>query len=243
MPTRSFELRAGVAVLGVVLGATAGCRRTGAEQSDGASGSPPAASAEPGRAPEPPPSVVAVDWLPASVTHWRADIETAAAVHGLPADLVAIVVLVESGGDPAARSSSGARGLMQILPPTGRHIAGVRALADHADRRLVEPRYNLDLGAWYLARQRTDFVAADADKTVELVAAAYNGGPGRLARHLRGEGTLSAETERYIGWVGGMWRERRAPRSVTYAAWWDAGGSRLVTRAARALDEPVAPPP
>ncbi|MBI4957652.1 MAG: transglycosylase SLT domain-containing protein [Myxococcales bacterium] len=243
MPTRSCQLRVRVAVLGAVIGASAACRRTGAEESDGAPCSPPVASAAPGLAPESPTSVVAVDWLPASVTHWRADIETAAVVHGLPADLVAIVVLVESGGDPAARSPSGARGLMQILPPTGRHIAGVRALADHEDRRLVEPRYNLDLGAWYLARQRADFAADDPGKTVELVAAAYNGGPGRLARHLRGEGTLSAETDRYVGWVGGMWRERRAPRSVTYAAWWDAGGSRLVTRAARALDEPVAPPP
>ena len=95
----------------------------------------------------------------------------------------------------------------------------------------------------YWSPRTADPAAVDPSLTLERAAAAYNGGPGRLARHLRGEVPLSAQTERYVGWTGGMWRERREPRSATYAAWWDAGGERLVRRAARALgvevDEPA----
>ena len=181
-----------------------------------------------------------VGWLPGTVTHWRAEIERLARQHGLDPDLVAIVVLVESGGGPHARSGTGALGLMQILPLTGRHIAHERVLGGHSDERLLESSYNLDLGSWYLARQTAAFAADDETRTVERAAAAYNGGPSRLGRHLRGEGTLSAETERYVGWVGGMWRERHEPRSPTFEAWWQAGGWRLVRKAEADLGLDVA---
>jgi hypothetical protein len=179
--------------------------------------------------------VLDVAWLPGTVTHWRADVERLARQHGLDPDLVAIVVLVESGGGPHARSGTGALGLMQILPLTGRHIARERVLGGHSDERLLEAGYNLDLGSWYLARQTAAFAADDEARTVERAAAAYNGGPGRLGHYLRGEGTLSAETERYVGWVGGMWRERHQPRSPTFEAWWQAGGWRLVRKAEKEL--------
>jgi soluble lytic murein transglycosylase len=160
------------------------------------------------------------------------------------ADLLAIVVLVESGGDPAAKSPSGALGLMQILPLTGRHIATERKLEGHKSARLVDPAYNLDFGAWYLSQQLGAFeIADDRARTVDLAAAAYNAGPGKLARFLNAEEKLSSETERYIRWVGGMWRDRRAQTSDTYGAWWRAGGSRLVERAASAMKIDVVAPP
>jgi hypothetical protein len=187
------------------------------------------------RAPErrasPESGVLDVPWLPGTVTHWRAEVERLARQHGLDPDLVAIVVLVESGGGPHARSGTGALGLMQILPLTGRYIAHERVLAGHSNERLLDSSYNLDFGSWYLARQAAAFAADDETRTVERAAAAYNGGPGRLGHYLRGDGTLSAETERYVGWVGGMWRERHEARSPTFVAWWQAGGWRLVRRA------------
>lgn len=207
---------------------------------------PTASACEPAPADpvEEPATTVAVAWLPATVLHWQGDLERTAASHAVDAELLAIVVLVESGGDPAAKSKSGARGLMQLLPLTGRHVANKRKLADYETGKLVDPAWNLDLGAWYLGKQLGAFASKDGrDRTVELAAAAYNGGPNWLTKHLGGEATMSNETERYMRWVGGMWRERRSPRSDTYALWWSAGGSRLVEKAAQALGEPVSAPP
>jgi len=142
-----------------------------------------------------------------------------------------------------AKSPSGALGLMQILPLTGRHIATERKLTGHSDRLLTNPDYNLDFGAWYLGTQLATFrTPDDGGRSVDLAAAAYNAGPGKLKRHLRGDDALTGETQRYIRWVGGMWRERFLERSDTYAAWWQAGGSHLVERAAEELGVTVTPP-
>lgn len=183
--------------------------------------------------PAPTPSIVdhrvAIPWLPTSVGRFAPLLDAASVRHGVDADLLAIVVLVESGGDPAAVSPSGALGLMQIMPATGSDIAERRGIAGHVDQHLYDPAYNIDFGAWYLGNQVRRFWTGQASQTVDLAAAAYNGGPGRVGRHLDSGEPLPAETERYRQWVGGMWRERYLPTSQTFAAWWQAGGSRLVT--------------
>ena len=94
----------------------------------------------------------------------------------------------------------------------------------------MTPETSVDFGAWYLARQLERFGSADVDASVELAAAAYNGGPTHLSRHLEHGITLAAQTARYRRWVGGMWRERREPRSPTFTAWIEAGGGRLLAR-------------
>jgi len=100
---------------------------------------------------------------------------------------------------------------------------------------LFDPAYNIDLGAWYLARQIERFWTGHPDSTVDRAAAAYNGGPRRLAEHLDQGAPLPLETRQYQGWVGGMWRERFLPASNAYGAWWNAGGERLVTTANRSV--------
>lgn len=174
---------------------------------------------------------VRVGWLPPTVLRHQALHDEASVRHGVDANLLAIVTLVESGGDPRAVSPAGARGLMQVMPATGGDIARQRKIADFAEEHLFDPVTNVDFGAWYLAAQIRRFWDADPQRTVELAAAAYNGGPGRLGRHLKGEAELSGETRRYMRWVGGMWYERFAPQSPTFAAWLEAGGKRLVDRA------------
>jgi hypothetical protein len=67
-------------------------------------------------------------------------------------------------------------------------------------------------------------------QSVALAAAAYNGGPGSVQRHLGG-GTLPAETTRYQAWVRQMWTERDASHSAGFQSWWDAGGRMLVAQA------------
>jgi soluble lytic murein transglycosylase-like protein len=56
---------------------------------------------------------------PAAVTQWCSLIEQYAQEQNLDPNLVAAVILEESGGNPQAYSSSGAVGLMQIMPRDG----------------------------------------------------------------------------------------------------------------------------
>jgi beta-lactamase regulating signal transducer with metallopeptidase domain len=153
-----------------------------------------------------------VAWLPDDIQALAPELEQAARRHGVDPALLAIVVLVESGGDPAARSPSGARGLMQLMPKTAAVIADERGLGDHDEAQLDDPSYNLDFGAYFLARQLDRF------GSVELAAAAYNGGEQAVERWLAGEAQLSDETAHYKTLVDELWQERHAARSATLDA-------------------------
>jgi len=146
------------------------------------------------------------------------EIRAAAERHGVDPELVAIVTLIESDGDPSARSPHGARGLMQLMPQTAANIAERRGLAEHSEERLDDPAYNLDLGAYHLAELLKDFAPGEAElsgESVELVAAAYNGGAPRVRAYLAGDAELSAETARYKELVRDLWSEREEPASAT----------------------------
>ena len=76
--------------------------------------------------------------------------------HNVPANLIAAVMLQESGGDPLSYSGSGAVGLMQVMPRDG--IASTFMCANgpcFASRPTIEelenPEYNIDYGTGYLA--------------------------------------------------------------------------------------------
>ncbi|MBM3321564.1 MAG: transglycosylase SLT domain-containing protein [Candidatus Eisenbacteria bacterium] len=80
----------------------------------------------------------------------------------------------ESWFQPNAVSSAGARGLMQILPSTGKHIA--RSLGEGDSfraERLDEPERNIRYGVWYL-RSLLRRYGGDA----VVAASAYNAGEG-----------------------------------------------------------------
>ena len=184
-------------------------------------------------APPPPMTVqhqASIRWMPASVNRFRPLIEQASFRHGVDANLLAVMILVESGGDPLASSPKGAMGLMQIMPATGQEIARERGIVAHVDARLYDPSYNIDFGAYYLAKQIDRFRTRDPRLTIERAAGAYNGGGARMARHLERGETLPAETMRYKRWVTGMWIDRHAPQSPMYREWYAAGGGRLVAR-------------
>lgn len=74
-----------------------------------------------------------------------------------------------------AASHAGARGLMQVMPATGKMLAR-RAGVAYSLRRLGEdPEYNASLGALYLGGLIEDFGGSYV-----LAIAAYNAGPGRV---------------------------------------------------------------
>ncbi|MBP7587489.1 MAG: transglycosylase SLT domain-containing protein [Thermoanaerobaculia bacterium] len=109
----------------------------------------------------------------------------------LPASLVFGIVHQESGFDPAAKSRSGARGLMQIMPSTGKELAR-RLGMPFSTQRLFEPEYSLRLGTTYFRQMLGIF-----DNRVELALAGYNGGPGRIGRLWR-EQQSAGEVDRFL---------------------------------------------
>ena len=77
----------------------------------------------------------------------------------------------ESGFNSNAKSSAGARGLMQVMPATARAIASV------GRSKLFDPLINIAVGAKFF-RKSLDRFSGD----VELTLAGYNAGPERAAR-------------------------------------------------------------
>lgn len=80
---------------------------------------------------------------PTKIEQWRTLIEKYSQTNNLDPDLVAAVMIQESGGNPRAVSRSGAIGLMQIMPkyhscatfdPTGNIACGTQILAYYIRR-------------------------------------------------------------------------------------------------------------
>lgn len=101
----------------------------------------------------------------------RAEITRRAAQYNFDPLFVAAVVRTESKFDPGATSQRGARGLMQIMPETGRWVAANLGLDGFQDDHLYEAGTNLWIGTWYLSDLRHEFGG-----DVILALAAYNGG-------------------------------------------------------------------
>ena len=93
---------------------------------------------------------------PDKILQWCLLIESAAQNTGLPANLLAAVMLQESGGDPIIHSSSGAVGLMQVMPRDGiaakfMCVNGPCFSARPTIKELEDPAFNVDYGSRMLA--------------------------------------------------------------------------------------------
>lgn len=94
--------------------------------------------------------------------------------------LVCAVIWVESKFNEAATSHKGARGLMQVIPSTGRWAAERLGIEGYSDDSLYDPAVNIQIGCWYLDRLRNHFKG-----NLDLALAAYNGGSGNVERWLQ----------------------------------------------------------
>ena len=102
--------------------------------------------------------------------------------------LVAAVLECESSGRARAVSSSGALGLMQLMPRTARECAADLGLPGPAKRDLFDPELNVRLGTYYLSKLHRRF---GGDRV--LVLAAYHAGPTRIADSLKRRGDPPGE--------------------------------------------------
>jgi soluble lytic murein transglycosylase-like protein len=93
-------------------------------------------------------------------------IDNLSSAHGVDPVLVRAVIQVESAYAADARSHKGARGLMQVMPATGRQYGA---------QNLYDPRTNLDAGIRHLKSLLQKY-----ERSVAL--AAYNAGEGAVKR-------------------------------------------------------------
>jgi len=114
-----------------------------------------------------PPSVPGVEArVPRTIEEMVAE---AAHKYALPRSLVRAVARAESALDPNAISPKGAQGVMQLMPGTARELGVDNAL---------DPSQNIDAGARLLRQLLEKY-----DGRVAEALAAYNAGPGAVAKH------------------------------------------------------------
>ena len=152
------------------------------------------------------------------VQRWGPHIERWAETYDLPFELVAIVMQIESCGDPSAVSIAGARGLFQVMPF---HFG--------ADEDWMDAEINAARGMTYLARSYEL-----SNGNIDLALAGYNGGHSVITRH---PSTWSDETRRYVYWGAGIWSDiirENVPSSILNE-WLIAGGESLCRQAGDVL--------
>lgn len=112
-----------------------------------------------------------------------------------PAFIYAII-RQESEFNRQAVSRSGARGLMQLMPPTAREVGRSIGVGFDAATLTGDGDANIRLGACYLERVLDQF-----DGSVVLAAAAYNAGPGRARQWIGLLGDPRAPGVDPVDWV------------------------------------------
>ena len=115
-------------------------------------------------------------------------IEGAAKSHDLPAAFLTRLIWQESSFRPNVVSPAGAQGIAQFMPGTGKE----RGLANPFDPEEAIPK-----AAGFLADLRDRF------GNLGLAAAAYNGGPTRVANWQAGRSELPLETRDYVFTITG----------------------------------------
>ncbi len=165
---------------------------------------------------------LAIGFTP-EVMRWASQISAWSRRSGLPPNLIAAVMQVESCGDPQALSPSGALGLFQVMP------FHFRPGDDPLD-----PDTNAGRGLQYLADG-----LRQAGGRVDLALAGYNGGHVQISRP---QADWPAETQRYVRWTTGILDGlgHQGRENPGLDAWLAAGGSHLCEQASRHTTPSVA---
>lgn len=105
---------------------------------------------------------------------------------------VAAVIKSESAFDKLATSNVGAKGLMQIMPATGKYIENFEDFTPVMNGKLTDPDYNVRLGIRYLKYLENLYKGNRV-----FVLAAYNWGPGRMKDTFEGKRRIPPEVMNY----------------------------------------------
>lgn len=168
-------------------------------------------------APGPPSGVLSPVFTP-EVRYWEPQIVAWSQGHGVDPNLAAIIMQIESCGDPQAVSHAGAQGLFQVMPF---HFA--------AGENTLDPDTNASRGLAYFV-DRLNQTNGDIGRAF----AGYNGG--HVAAGTSWD-NWAAETQRYYVWSTGIYNDiiSGATESETLSQWLQAGGASLCRQAAQRL--------
>lgn len=146
------------------------------------------------------------------VDYWAASISRWANASNLDPNLIAVIMQIESCGNPFARSSAGAMGLFQVMPF---HFF----ILDNP----YDPDTNAARGLDYLKRSLDT-----ANGQINLTLAGYNAGISVIT-----SGVRPSETVRYIYWGEGIYSDAVQGLSVSprLNEWLNAGGASLCRQA------------
>lgn len=122
--------------------------------------------------------------------------------HNLDPYLLTAIIFVESKFDKNAVSHRGARGLMQVMPETGKWVASQLDIESFSEEDMFDPELNIRIGSWYFADLMRQF-----ENNTKTSLAAYNAGRGRVERWINERiwqpsdgigGIPFAETREYV---------------------------------------------
>ena len=117
------------------------------------------------------------------------------AIHDIDPFLIEALIRQESSFQADAISRASARGLMQIMPATGRQLARKLKVRYPGNYILNDPETSIRLGAYYF-RQMLDSFNGNAEKAL----AAYNGGASNVKRWQ--ESMVSDEPALFVSKIG-----------------------------------------
>ncbi|MBC6438867.1 MAG: lytic transglycosylase domain-containing protein [Rhodospirillales bacterium] len=106
------------------------------------------------------------------------------------------IIRQESVFNPGAISPAGAHGLMQLMLPTAREIAGELGVSTSANKLLSDPQHNMLLGMTYI-----DKMLDRNDGSFVKAIAAYNAGPGRVRQWVAERGDPHAPGIDIVDWI------------------------------------------
>lgn len=135
----------------------------------------------------------------AKVKHWddislrfpfdyREQVKSNSKLQQLNSAIIYSLIRRESAFNQQAVSPVGARGLMQIMPATGRQIASKMKEKRYSTADLFNPAKNIKYGSFYYKQLLDQFNGHYA-----LAAAAYNAGPHRVKRWMPTNKAISAD--------------------------------------------------
>jgi soluble lytic murein transglycosylase-like protein len=152
------------------------------------------------------------------VQYWADDIVRWANASSLDPNLAAVVMQIESCGDPSARSGAGAMGLFQVMP-----------FHFQVGENPYNPNTNALRGLNYLSR------SLDASNgNARLALAGYNGGIGVVSRS---ESTWHAQTQRYVYFGAPIYEDAKSGAAASSALdeWYRKYGAGLCRQASKRL--------
>jgi len=106
--------------------------------------------------------------------------------------LVFAIIQQESGWQDKVVSHAGARGVMQIMPATGKSACRLKK------KQLFDAAKNIDCGVRYFSKQLNRF------QSEKLALCAYNAGPGRAKKGLKRCNRIT-ETRKYMRNIMAIW--------------------------------------